>query len=96
MLRYNLKAQSSTDIFYFFSNLTSIPSIIPHTIISIDQEQLNPVIHILGLGAIRGQRDEQVPVVRFLNVPFATVSKRWRPGIPVKEWEGIRDATKPG
>ncbi|KAF9125460.1 hypothetical protein BG015_004893 [Linnemannia schmuckeri] len=63
---------------------------------SIDQEQLSPVVHIPGLGAIRGQRDEQVPVVRFLNVPFATVSKRWRSGIPVEEWEGIRNATKPG
>ncbi|KAF9158107.1 hypothetical protein DFQ26_007970 [Actinomortierella ambigua] len=63
---------------------------------SIDQLQSNTVIHIPGLGAVRGKRDEQVPVVRFLDIPFATASKRWRPGTPVEGWKGIRDATKQG
>ncbi|KAF9165261.1 hypothetical protein DFQ26_000364 [Actinomortierella ambigua] len=55
-----------------------------------------PVLLIPGLGSIRGVVDEQVPVVKYLNIPFATVEKRWNPATPVKHWEGVRDGTKIG
>ncbi|KAG0235963.1 hypothetical protein BGW42_004418 [Actinomortierella wolfii] len=58
--------------------------------------ETHPVVHIPGLGALRGELDEKVPVVRFLGVPFATVNKRWNPATPVQPWEGIREATKIG
>ncbi|KAG0231465.1 hypothetical protein BGW42_000217 [Actinomortierella wolfii] len=56
----------------------------------------HPVINIPGLGAVRGELDKHVPVVRFLGIPFATVNKRWNPATPIKPWEGIRDAIKFG
>ncbi|KAF9972073.1 hypothetical protein BGZ73_004876 [Actinomortierella ambigua] len=56
----------------------------------------NPVILIPGLGDVRGELDNRVPVVRFLNVPFATMKKRWNPASPAEPWEGVRDATKTG
>ncbi|KAF9976299.1 hypothetical protein BGZ73_008787, partial [Actinomortierella ambigua] len=61
-----------------------------------DGQTSNPVVDIPGLGSLRGELDANVPVVRFLGVPFATVNKRWNPATPVHPWEGVRDATKIG
>ncbi|KAG0225853.1 hypothetical protein BGW41_004483 [Actinomortierella wolfii] len=55
-----------------------------------------PVLEIPNLGSIRGIVDDHVPVIKYLNIPFATVEKRWRPAVPVEKWEGTRDGTKYG
>ncbi|KAF9976300.1 hypothetical protein BGZ73_008788 [Actinomortierella ambigua] len=61
-----------------------------------DISRTDPVVHIPGLGTLRGELDRNVPVVRFLGVPFATVNKRWNPATPVQSWEGVRDTTRLG
>ncbi|KAF9395732.1 hypothetical protein CPC16_007101 [Podila verticillata] len=55
-----------------------------------------PRIRIPKQGIIEGALDEQKGVVRFLNVPYATVHERWRPASKPDPWEGVRDATKQG
>ncbi|KAF9960857.1 hypothetical protein BGZ72_005693 [Mortierella alpina] len=55
-----------------------------------------PTVRIPGLGSVSGERDTSEPVVRYLNIPFATVHKRWNPPSPIEPWSGIRDATKLG
>jgi len=51
------------------------------------------VVNIPGQGFVRGIKDKDRSVVRFLNVPYAVVRERWRRTSPVKPWPGIRDAT---
>ncbi|KAG0343241.1 hypothetical protein BG000_004179 [Podila horticola] len=55
-----------------------------------------PRIHIPKQGVIEGALDERKGVVRFLNIPYATVHERWRPASKPDPWEGIRDASKQG
>lgn len=47
-------------------------------------------------GLVQGVLDERKNVIKFLNIPYATVLKRWRKASPVVSWQGIRDATRPG
>ncbi|GJJ77455.1 hypothetical protein EMPS_09814 [Entomortierella parvispora] len=54
------------------------------------------VVNIPGQGSVRGVRNKDSDLVRFLNIPYATVTKRWRNASPVKAWRGIRDATHYG
>ncbi|KAF9971154.1 hypothetical protein BGZ73_005937 [Actinomortierella ambigua] len=61
-----------------------------------DISDKHPVLDIPGVGSIRGVVDDKVPVVKYLNIPFATVEKRWNPATPVKKWDGVRDGTKIG
>lgn len=55
-----------------------------------------PHIHIPKQGVIEGVLDERKGVVRFLNIPYATVHERWRPASKPDPWEGVRDASKQG
>ncbi|KAG0238219.1 hypothetical protein BGW42_006499 [Actinomortierella wolfii] len=63
---------------------------------STSTNESTPIVHIPGLGAVRGERDKQVPVVRFLNIPFGKINKRWNPASAAEPWEGILDATHMG
>lgn len=48
-------------------------------------------------GTLKGTVDKDKPtVLKFLNVPFGRVTKRWRSAEPPQPWEGVRDATKQG
>ncbi|KAF9294031.1 hypothetical protein BGZ88_004563 [Linnemannia elongata] len=50
-------------------------------------------LHIPGQGFVHGFKDADRSVIRFLNIPFAAVTDRWRQATPVKPWLGVRDAT---
>lgn len=54
------------------------------------------VVYISGQGSVRGFRDEDRSLIRFLNIPYAVVTDRWRRASPVKPWLGVRDATRYG
>ncbi|KAF8925881.1 hypothetical protein BGZ52_006353 [Haplosporangium bisporale] len=54
------------------------------------------LVDILHNGLVQGVADERKNVIKFLNIPYATVLKRWRKASPVESWQGIRDATRPG
>ncbi|KAF8983869.1 hypothetical protein BGZ52_000170 [Haplosporangium bisporale] len=46
---------------------------------------------------VKGFIDSKHPtVLKFLNIPFATVTKRWHPASKPRPWKGLRDATKQG
>lgn len=53
-------------------------------------------VYIPGQGFVRGFRDADRSLIRFLNIPYATVTERWRQASPVKPWLGVRDATRYG
>ncbi|KAF9558309.1 hypothetical protein EC968_007191 [Mortierella alpina] len=53
-------------------------------------------MYILGQGSVHGSWDADRSLIRFLNIPYATVTDRWRQASPVKPWFGIRDATRYG
>lgn len=55
-----------------------------------------PRVDIATQGTVEGKLDSSKRVVRFLNIPYATVQERWRPAIKPQPWSGIRDATKQG
>lgn len=56
-----------------------------------------PQITLPGLGTLQGVIDDRRPqVTRFMNIPFGTVNKRWRPADKPLPWSGIRDAAKQG
>jgi len=59
-----------------------------------------PTLWIPTLGQVQGSVEnlpvQSYPIVSFLNVPFATVTQRWRPAVKPEPWEGIRDATNYG
>ncbi|KFH74031.1 hypothetical protein MVEG_01244 [Podila verticillata NRRL 6337] len=57
---------------------------------------LQSVVDIPGQGSVRGVRDEGRSLARFLNIPYAVVTKRWRQASPVKPWLDVRDATRYG
>ncbi|KAF9971156.1 hypothetical protein BGZ73_005939 [Actinomortierella ambigua] len=40
--------------------------------------------------------EDQPKVVKFLNVPYATVPERWRPSVRAQPWQGVRDCTQQG
>ncbi|KAI9240615.1 MAG: Alpha/Beta hydrolase protein [Podila humilis] len=54
------------------------------------------LVNIPNHGLVQGVSDDQKSVRKFLNIPFATVHKRWRTASPAKPWSGIRDATQYG
>lgn len=54
------------------------------------------VVNIPGQGSVRGVSDEDRSLIRFLNIPYAVVTERWRHASPVKPWLGVRDATHYG
>ncbi|KAF9165263.1 hypothetical protein DFQ26_000366 [Actinomortierella ambigua] len=57
----------------------------------------SPLVSIPGLGKVKGVVVEEQPkVVKFLNVPYATVPERWRPSIRAQSWQGVRDCTQQG
>ncbi|KAF9187794.1 hypothetical protein BGZ51_001032 [Haplosporangium sp. Z 767] len=49
-----------------------------------------------GYGVLRGIADHERQIAIFKNVPYATVSERWRPAVKPQPWSGVRDATKQG
>ncbi|KAG0289138.1 Neuroligin-1, partial [Dissophora globulifera] len=51
-------------------------------------------VNISKQGTVQGALDPTKRVVRFLNVPYGTVSQRWRPPFKPEPWSGVRDATK--
>ncbi|KAF9142432.1 hypothetical protein BG015_000891 [Linnemannia schmuckeri] len=53
-------------------------------------------VYITGQGSVRGFRDVDRSLIRFLNIPYATVTERWRQASPVNPWLGVRDATRYG
>ncbi|KAG0346673.1 hypothetical protein BG004_001117 [Podila humilis] len=55
-----------------------------------------PRIHIPKSGIVEGALDARKGVIKFLNIPYATVHERWRPASKPEPWDGIRDATKQG
>lgn len=55
-----------------------------------------PRVNIPKQGIVEGKLDSLKRVVKFLNVPYATVQERWRPAVYPEPWSGIRDATKQG
>lgn len=54
------------------------------------------VVLIPNHGLVQGIYDDEKHVRKFLNIPFATVHKRWQRASPVAPWTGIRDATHYG
>ncbi|KAG0055039.1 hypothetical protein BGZ89_002514 [Linnemannia elongata] len=50
-------------------------------------------MYIPGQGFVCGFRDANRSVIRFLNIPYAAVTDRWRQATPVKPWLGVRDAS---
>ncbi|KAH7042496.1 Alpha/Beta hydrolase protein [Linnemannia elongata] len=63
-----------------------------------DNTETDNIIHpsalyIPGQGSVRGFKDADRSVIRFLNIPYAAVTDRWRQATPVKPWLGVRDAT---
>ncbi|KAF9335981.1 hypothetical protein BGZ91_010229 [Linnemannia elongata] len=50
-------------------------------------------LYIPGQGSVRGFKDADRSVIRFLNIPYAAVTERWCQATPVKPWLGVRDAT---
>eukprot|EP00928_Gymnodinium_smaydae_P088279 TRINITY_DN72392_c0_g1_i1.p1 TRINITY_DN72392_c0_g1~~TRINITY_DN72392_c0_g1_i1.p1 ORF type:complete len:566 (+),score=37.64 TRINITY_DN72392_c0_g1_i1:107-1804(+) len=61
------------------------------------QTEQAPVVTISGLGDLRGSticKKTNVPVARFLGVPYASVRKRWQAPGPPSPWNGIRDDPK--
>ncbi|KAG0045910.1 hypothetical protein BGZ83_008884 [Gryganskiella cystojenkinii] len=62
--------------------------------------QDGPTVWIPTLGKLKGQVEtiagQPYPVATFFNVPFGTVTHRWRPAVKASSWEGLRDATKFG
>lgn len=61
-------------------------------------EQINTSkVEIPSYGYLQGFIDSKHPtVLKFLNIPFATVAKRWRPASKPRPWQGVRDAMKQG
>ncbi|KAK3813059.1 MAG: Alpha/Beta hydrolase protein [Benniella sp.] len=56
-----------------------------------------PQVDIPGCGTVRGiQADTQSTVAKFLNIPYATVTERWRPAVNAAPWIGVRDASVQG
>ncbi|GJJ69329.1 hypothetical protein EMPS_01675 [Entomortierella parvispora] len=55
-----------------------------------------PRVDIAKQGTVEGKLDPLKHVVKFLNIPYATVQERWRPAIKPEPWSGVRDATKQG
>ncbi|KAG0090206.1 hypothetical protein BGZ93_004388 [Podila epicladia] len=51
------------------------------------------VVLIPNYGLVQGMYDNEKQVRKFLNIPFATVHKRWHRASRVEPWTGIRDAT---
>lgn len=63
-----------------------------------DNTETDNIIHpsalyIPGQGSVRGFKDADRSVIRFLNIPYAAVTDRWCQATPVKPWLGVRDAT---
>ncbi|KAF8938357.1 Alpha/Beta hydrolase protein [Dissophora ornata] len=53
-----------------------------------------PQINIQGYGTVQGfQPQSQPSVAKFLNIPYATVTERWRPAVKAAPWPGIRDCS---
>ncbi|KAF9424153.1 hypothetical protein BGZ94_008084 [Podila epigama] len=55
-----------------------------------------PRAHIPKQGTVEGILDADSGIVRFLNIPYATVHERWRPASKPEPWDGVLDATKQG
>lgn len=56
----------------------------------------HPQMTLPGYGTIQGITDYRHPVTRFLNIPFGTITERWRPAVRPQPWTGVRDASKQG
>ncbi|KAF9579857.1 hypothetical protein BGW38_003710 [Lunasporangiospora selenospora] len=54
----------------------------------------HPLVQIPGCGSVQGI--QRPAVAKFLNIPYATVVKRWRPSVKAAPWSGVRDATVQG
>ncbi|KAF9957085.1 hypothetical protein BGZ72_002187 [Mortierella alpina] len=66
------------------------------TVIIEPQGIQHPEVAIPGLGKVKGVLDDELAVVKFLNIPFGVVNERWRPADKAQPWHGVRDATKNG
>ncbi|KAF9354167.1 hypothetical protein BGX34_011179 [Mortierella sp. NVP85] len=56
-----------------------------------------PQVDIPGCGTVQGvQAATHSTVAKFLNIPYATVTERWRPAVKPASWTGVRDASKQG
>jgi len=56
-----------------------------------------PQVTISDCGTVRGiQANTQSTVIKFLNIPYATVTERWRPAVKAAPWTGVRDASVQG
>ncbi|KAF9926019.1 hypothetical protein BGZ67_008338, partial [Mortierella alpina] len=56
----------------------------------------HPEVAIPDVGKVKGILDEELPVAKFLNIPFGVVNERWRPADKAQPWQGVRDAAKDG
>ncbi|KAF9932038.1 hypothetical protein FBU30_009102 [Linnemannia zychae] len=57
----------------------------------------SPKITIPGLGVVQGIFDASSgKVAKFLNVPFGTIEKRWRPAVKAPAWQGVRNGSRNG
>lgn len=86
-LAISLFTQSNTKARHFLSFSLSLSTRV---------STMTPVVLIPNHGLVQGIYDEEKHVRRFLNIPFATVHKRWHRASPVAPWTGIRDATQYG
>ncbi|KAG0309286.1 hypothetical protein BGZ98_003888 [Dissophora globulifera] len=56
-----------------------------------------PQVNIPDCGTVQGIQAETRPnVAKFLNIPYATVSSRWRSATKASAWTGIRDCSALG